>query len=395
MKFETATQTAQRLGVTVRAVQKWAKDGKIVGAQKVGRDWIIPLGATILPKHSKEQIGSIENALLDTPYPLFQIPYTVGEDIAYVKRISDTDKRNLRLAQMYYFMGELDKTIQITEPYLTSDDVSLRISCAMFYAFANLCGDHIYKTRFAADIIYREIEKLDLDDEQSFEQNALVIFAAVVLKTQLHIPFENIPLIEGHIKYMSEGLKMMACYLSAYKAYLSGDYERSIGIAQTAVNCTVNHYPVCLMYCYIICAIDYINLLKTDKAHEYIQKAWEIAHKHKFFMPFVEHYSLFQGLLESNFKKSHSKDYDNILALVRKYNTGWYTVYNARNKGSVTFELTPTEFTIAMLYSRGWRAKEIAAHIHISERTVSNYIQIIYEKLNVNSRKALENYLLK
>ena len=35
MKFETATQTAQRLGATVRAVQKWAKDGKIVGAQRV------------------------------------------------------------------------------------------------------------------------------------------------------------------------------------------------------------------------------------------------------------------------------------------------------------------------------------------------------------------------
>ena len=57
-------------------------------------------------------------------------------------------------------------------------------------------------------------------------------------------------------------------------------------------------------------------------------------------------------------------------------------------------ELTPTEFTIAMLYSRNWRAKEIAAHMHISERTVTNYIQVIYEKLNINGRKELEKYVM-
>lgn len=389
MNFETAAQTAARLGVTVRAVQKWAKEGKLDGAKKVGRDWMIPFGAVADAKSDVKEKSSY------IPYPLFQIPYTTGDAKKYIENIADKDKRNLNLSQLYYFMGELDKTIELTEPYLTSSNINYRVACAMFYAFANLCGDHIHKTRFAAEIIYNEIEKLDLNDHDLVEQNALIIFAAVVIKTQLHIPFDNVPLIENHIKYMPEGLKVMACYLSAYKAYLEKDYERSIGIAQTAVNCAVNYYPICLMYCYIICAIDYINLLKTEKANEYIQKAWEIAHKHKLFMPFVEHYSLLQGLLESNFKNSHPKDYDSIISLARKYNTGWYTVYNYRNEGKVTFELTPTEFTIATLYSRGWRAKEIAAHIHISERTVSNYIQVIYEKLNVNSRKALENYLLK
>ncbi len=393
MKFETAAQTAARLNVTVRAVQKWAKEGKLKGAQKVGRDWMIPFGATVNTKDS----NSVQNQKTQSdyvPYPLFQIPYTSGDALEYIKNIADKDKRNLNLLQMYYFMGELDKTMELAEQYLNSPDVNYRVSCAMFYAFANLCGDHIHKTRFATDIIYKEIEELDLEDPDQAEQNALKIFAAVVVKTQLHIPFNNIPLIEGYIKYMPEGLKVMACYLSAYKAYLSGDYERSIGIAQTALNCAVNYYPICVMYCHIMCAIDYINLLKNDKANEHMRLAWQIAHEHQVFMPFVENYSILQGLIENNFKKSHTKDYEYIISLARKYNTGWYRVYNYRNKGKVTLELTPTEFTIAMLYSRNWRAKEIAAHLHISERTVSNYIQVIYEKLNVNSRKELEKYVL-
>lgn len=187
----------------------------------------------------------------------------------------------------------------------------------------------------------------------------------------------------------------MACYLSAYKAYLAKDYARSLGIAQTAIHCTTRDYPVCLIYCYMICAIDYINLLQLEKATEYIQKAWDLALPYEFYMPFVEHYSLLQGLIENNLKKRYPAQYEKVIRLARVYNAGWYEVYNQKNDGKVSFELTPVEFTIAMLYSRNWRAKEIAAHMHISDRTVTNYIQIIYEKLNINCRKDLEDYVLK
>lgn len=311
-----------------------------------------------------------------------------------VDDIRDTDRRNIVMAQLYYFRGELEKTIEITELYLDSQNRQYRISAALFYAFANLCGDHIHKTRYAANIIYDAVEKLDLNNVDAAEENANIIFAAVALKTQLHIPFENIPLIEDHMKYMSDGLKVISCYLSAYKAYLAKDYSRSLGIAQTAINCSSHLYAISEMYCNIICAIDYINLLQLDKATEYIKKAWDIAQPHNIFMPIVEHYSLLQGLIENNFKKTYPKDYEKIIALARNYNTGWYEVYNHQNKGKITHELTPTEFTIAMLYTRNWRAKEIAAHMHVSDRTVTNYIQVIYEKLNINCRKDLEEYVL-
>ena len=111
-------------------------------------------------------------------------------------------------------------------------------------------------------------------------------------------------------------------------------------------------------------------------------------------MPFVEHYSILQGLLENNFKKLDPDNYNKIIEFTRSYNIAWYQVYNKKTDRTVSNELTPIEFTIAMLYSRNWRAKEIAAHMHISERTVSNYIQVIYEKLNINGRKELGKYLL-
>lgn len=73
----------------------------------------------------------------------------------------------------------------------------------------------------------------------------------------------------------------------------------------------------------------------------------------------------------------------------------WYKVYNDRNEGILAQNLTHTEFTIAMLYSRNWRAKEIAAHMELSERTIMNYIAVIYGKLHINSKKELEKFMLK
>lgn len=394
MKFETANQAAARLGVTVRAVQKWAKEGKLEGAQKIGRDWMIPFGAVATETKVDVVETKATKKVFDVAFPMFQLPYFSGELLEQINKISDPDERDLYLIEYYYFIGELEMSEEIAELYIDSPNLKHRLSAKLFSTFDNMITGHLHKVHFAAGLLKSEIENSDLTDESAIRDNALKVFAGVVLKTQLHTPFETVPQIEDYIKHLPEGLRIIALYLSAYKAYLAKDYSRSLGIAQAAINCATMQYPMPMIYCNIICAIDCINLLQLNKAGEYIKRAWELAIPYKMYMPFVEHYSILQGLLENNFKRSDIDNYNKIIELARKYNTSWYQVYNKKTYGKVTMELTPTEFTIAMLYSRNWRAKEIAAHMHISERTVTNYIQVIYEKLNINGRKELEKYVM-
>lgn len=395
MKFETAAQAAARMGVTVRAVQKWAKEGKLEGAQKMGRDWMIPFGAVVTESKTEMAEVETEKKVFDVAFPMFQLPYFSGDILEHINKINDIDERNLYLMEYYYFIGELEKSEDITELYIDSPNLKYRLSAELFSTFDNMITGHLHKVHFAAGLLKMEIENSDLTDESVVRDNALKVFAGVVLKTQLHTPFETVPQIEEYIKHLPEGLRIIALYLSAYKAYLAKDYSRSLGIAQAAINCSTMQYPIPKIYCNIICAIDCINLLQLGKAGEYIKKAWELAIPYKMYMPFVEHYSILQGLLENHFKHTDNNNYNKIIDLARTYNTTWYQVYNKKTDGKVTSELTPTEFTIAMLYSRNWKAKEIAAHMHIAERTVTNYIQVIYEKLNINGRKELEKYVLK
>jgi len=392
MKFQTADMAAKRLNVTVRAVQKWAKEGKIEGAHKVGRDWLIPETA-IRPDPSVVYNKTMlpEGALT----PAFSTSYVPGTALEYVNGIHNEDDRNIALSEYYYFKGMLKECTVAAEPYLDSPDMYRRLSAALFCIFSNLGRGHLLKTDFAADIIKNDLEECMAGD-YPVDVKAAAVFIAVIVKVQLQTPMEKVPLIEEHMRYLPSGIQATACYLAAHKAYLAEDYARAVGIAETALNCCKTYFPLPQIYLYIISAMAYINLLKLENAKQCIEAAWKLAEPDDFIMPFVEHYNLLQGLIESFFKRDHPEAFAKIIALTKEYNIGWYKVYNDKHETrSVAVNLTPVEFTVAMLYSRNWRAKEIAAHVRLSERTINNYIQIIYEKLHINGRKDLEKFMLK
>lgn len=51
----TVQQAAAKWDVTPRQIQLWCKTGKVIGAQKRNRDWVIPVNAIRLPiKHKKK-----------------------------------------------------------------------------------------------------------------------------------------------------------------------------------------------------------------------------------------------------------------------------------------------------------------------------------------------------
>ena len=58
------------------------------------------------------------------------------------------------------------------------------------------------------------------------------------------------------------------------------------------------------------------------------------------------------------------------------------------------FALPKDHDTIAMLYNRGWTAKEIAAYMNLSPRTITNTIQVIYQKLGISSKRELGQFML-
>lgn len=89
-------------------------------------------------------------------------------------------------------------------------------------------------------------------------------------------------------------------------------------------------------------------------------QAWEIARPDGLIEGIGEHHGLLQGLIETCLKKDYPKDYERIIAITYKFSFGWRRIHNPDTNEYVADNLTTTEFTIAMLASRGWTNQEIA-----------------------------------
>lgn len=398
VEYESVQQTAKRLGVTERTVQKWALSGKLPGAQKEGRDWKIP--KTCMPSEDSgaafkiaPPIGSSDTIDFRPPMPLMNGTFAPGHCLEYIQQISDTDDRTIALSEYYYFSGQAELAAQTAEPYLDSPVAALRYSAGIICTFANLSRGHIHLAHFALNDMKTQL-LAGFRRESPAVLHAIGIFTATTASVLLHAPLIETPPLEDYIRYLPEGIRLFALFVLAHKAYLGKNYERSLAIADTALCLSEKNYPLPSIYLHLIASIDLMNLMRLDDAQERFLKAWQIAKPDNLIEPFGELHGLLHGLIEKCFRKRAPGDFDHIITITYKFSAGWRKVHKLAATDEVADNLTTTEFTIAMLYSRGWSAKQIAAHIEVSERTIHNYIASVYSKLGINDKKSLKQFML-
>ena len=91
-----------------------------------------------------------------------------------------------------------------------------------------------------------------------------------------------------------------------------------------------------------------------------------MARPDRFWEPFIEYHGLLQGLLEVCVRKKEPEIYK---------------------------QLSPLEFSIAMLACRNWTNQEIAEYLGFSMNTVKHYISGILEKLGIDKRDKIKNFV--
>ena len=125
MKFLKIEEIAARWGVSPRAVQLLCKEGKIVGAERFGRAWMIPEDAT-RPIDRRTREGRVldeENQPLPRNTPvlymtdLYSTPGTADE--ASQLLVGHNEARVLFEAEVAYARGEIDK-VYASASYLLS-----------------------------------------------------------------------------------------------------------------------------------------------------------------------------------------------------------------------------------------------------------------------------------
>ncbi len=419
MNYMTVKETAEKWNISQRYVQRYCTEGRIDGAVKHGVAWAIPENAEKpsdmrkstgtdkrgAVEEKKEEAGdliiysddgehvSIEGQRVDIPMPLLNTPFALGTALDSVDSIKDEDMRCMALAEYYYFSGRSDKASELVEKYLTSEDIGLKVSACWIYAYSNLALDRTAGAKQAIAQISALVSTMDRNTPRPVRGLAdCVCTSASVL---LHLPLPKILSdIKKHIPILPAGLKLFVLYVMAHHSYLNKKYGVCIGIAETALMLEEDKYPIPNIYLHLVAAMGYMNFKHTEEAKAHLMEAWRIAKPDGLIEPFAEHHGLLGGLLEATIKRDYPEDFKRIIAITYKFSSGWRKVHNSVTGHNVADNLTTTEFAVAMLASRDWTNKEIAAHMGISENTVKNYVTVTLQKLNISQRKELKAFML-
>ena len=402
MEYLTVRETAEKWNLSERTVQQLCTQGRISGAQKFGKSWAIPADAEKPgdPRRTGKQAApgreepSPVGGLLDRDdlMPLMNTPFLPGRCRAAVDALEEGPRRDIALAEYYYFSGRPEEAIRGAEPYLTSPDMGARLSACLIYAYANLSVGQIPQARFALDELN---STLSAAGKQAPQLQAAAAFVAAAGAVLLHLPLpEGLPDIQSFLPLLPPGLRAFALYLQAHYRYLQGDYGPSAGAVEGALGMGGDRYPIPAIYLHLVAVMDYMSLKQTERARAHLLAAWELARPDDLIEGFGEHHGLLGGMLEAVIKPGWPEDFKRIIEITYRFSAGWRRVHNPTTGHDVADDLTTTEFAACMLAARGWTNQEIADHMHISPNTVKRYIAVSLEKLNIRRRQDLKRFML-
>ena len=328
------------------------------------------------------------------PMLLMSSAFPLGRCIEFIESIDDVPQKEMAYAEYYYFSGRHEKAVEYAEMYLNCEDMMLKLSASLIYTFANLSLDRIHSARFGLERL-KEYLKEAMLEEADKKTRACCVFVATAAHTLLHIPVGDLPPLAEYLSEFTKGMQLWGAYVLAHKAYLVKDYQRSLGIVQTCLMTCSKVYPIAMIYLNLVVAMDLMNLKETDKAKVYFMKVWEISRPDNLIEGIGEHHGLLQGLIEACMKKDYPEDYARIIDITYKFSAGWRRIHNPDTNEDVADNLTTTEFAIAMLANKGWTNKEIAEYLGITQRTVKQHLTCVFNKLNIENRKQLKNFMLR
>lgn len=394
-------EAAQKWGVSERRINQYCTEGRIAGAQRIGKAWAIPSNAQKPgdPRRMRQQgkipplqtsaVGRLNHANL---MPLMNTAFVPGNCQAAALAMTPGPRRDIALAEYHYFSGQPEVAAKEAEAYLTSPDIGAKLSACLIYAYANLSLGRIPRARFALDELNAALASAGKESPEFRVAAAFVASAGAVL---LHLPMpDKLPEIESFLPLLPPGLRAFALYVQAHYLYLKKEYSKSAGTVEATLAMGASAYPIPAIYLHLVAVMDYMSLKQSEQAQGHLLTAWEMARPDDLIEGFGEHHGLLGAMLEAVIKPKWPEDFKRIIDITYRFSSGWRRVHNPITGHDVADDLTTTEFAIAMLAARNWTTQEIAEHLNISVNTVKSHISEAMRKLNVRNRKSLKQYML-
>ena len=406
MKLITVKQAADKWGVTARHVQGLCKEGRIKGATRWERTWMIPEYA-VLPKKSNAKTTTLpmpkKSPFLDMT-SIYSSEGNADESSALLE--NNPEARALFDAQIAYRRGEIEKVYERARYFLNAHSGFYAILgggmllalCAIWKGDVRMWNEakkHLCeapcKTDGERDIISLALAITDssIYDNKDFP----VWFKRGCFDT---LPPDSHPSAKVYyIKY----LYMEAFGVASKQVEVEGMSGLSLMrfipqivepmISQAIVDKTV----IPEIYLRLSCAVAYHNTGDKEMAVHHIDKALKLIIADSLHGIVAEYIRHFDGLLEERLSLLDPNAVEIVTELYKVYSIGWAKLSGTVRNRYVAYNLTTREREVAKLAAFGFTTKEIAGMLYISESTVKQTVLRVVQKTGVNDRSEFSNIL--
>jgi DNA-binding CsgD family transcriptional regulator len=405
--YITVKEAAEKWGVSPRRVQLLCNTERIKGAYRFGKSWMIPETAVLPNARKKDEVPHLP---LPRKSPFLDMTNLYnragGADDCAEMLINHPEAHALFSAQIAYRRGEIDKAYEQARYFLTAHSSFYAIlGGGMLLAFCAVWRGDIHLWNEAKRHICQAPS--DTPEEREIISLTLAIINSTVYDNKdfpewfMAGNFEALP-ADSHPAakvYYIKYLYMAAFAVASRQLKLDGmeglalmrmiPYTIEPLITQAVVDQTV----IPEIYLRMSCAVAYHNSGQRDKAVAHIDRALALALPDRLYGLLAEYIRHFGGLLEERIVLQDEKALYFVLDLYAEYKPAWARLSGQVRNKHIAVNLSPREHECAKLTAFGFKPKEIANMLYISESTVRYTLAKVEDKTGVYDHRELHTIL--
>ncbi len=384
----SSKEVARLWGISQRRVQVYCAEGRIPGARRVGRMWMIPSGVS-KPENPRFTSTETKNHYWPNFLLLDSTIMNMDSSQQMIESITDNFQRKQLIGEIAYMQGDYQKAAGCIDG-VRDDNPSYLHALAISTAAKIGLGDlNAFQTT------WNKLKELHNRHSDTPEICRMVELVQGLLAISAYAP-ENCPdwILEGVFNDLPDASRPMALYLRAKGMLALGQIKQLVSTAEATLSFSSSGSGIQDVYLYIILAHGYVYLQNMDKAYDTLLYALNICLPKGFISPLAESISSLLGIGERCLKKAYPQFRAPVLSLHRQISPSWLKIHNMLTHKNITSLLTRREYQVALSVVGGFSNHECAARLGISVSTVKGHLQSVYQKLNISSRKALKKFII-
>lgn len=387
MEYITTKEAAVKWKISTTRITILANEGRIPGAQRIGRSWLIPASATKPPELKPDHSGSVRKQPDTFSFPL----YPFRPDWSSVKEAQLSEQqRTLLLAENAVLECRFAEAYPLLKAILKSpQDKITEIGClwnaGLCCAALNKpqCFSKIYlrlQMLLAEDFPHRDDLTVTLDTLKTYVESLSTSAKNVSCNTDVHD--QCIPLMclkNGYMNLTREAMN-----------------PNSIDTALLELNLRLlkNTTAIIAIEMLHIHLLGIYSLRRNMAAAEkHARAAVQIAFENKLYFPLVTYYRYFTLALSPIMAQYPEEFQNHCHELIEEYNKNFTAFLQSINESSIISKLTDADYPYIYAVLMGQSNTYIAKQLGVHPQTIQGRLARLCEKFGVKSKRELRDFL--